>query len=395
MAAALLTRSLLIACCVTLLVSCATPPERELSTQRNRYATLPNGHDPLHPEQLVQGHEHNGDIARIGSIRYFEKELGRPLNILEISGGGQNGAFGAGVLKGWTETGARPRFDIVTGVSTGALTATHAFLGTPADDEVLERLFTNVDKSDIYVRRNILFEILLGGESVVSTEPLRQLIASVITKEVLQRVAAEYKKHRSLWVGTTNLDYSQTWAWNLSAIAAEGGPEALELYRSILLASASPPAVFPPVEIEGHLFADGMVRANLLVAGLSGQHKPPPPPYGPGTIWVIINGKGEAVPKAIPNNVLNVSAASLGQMMDGFTNALMLRSFIAARAHGYHFRLLEIPPDTAIGSNPLAFNPEQMRAGFDAGYALGRDPNSWSKKPHASGDVPRWASQGF
>ena len=386
-----LTRTLLITCCVTLLAACSAAPERTLSTRRNQFATLPNGHDPIHPQQRVQGLQHQSEIARIGPIPYFEKLRGHPLNILEISGGGQNGAFGAGVLNGWSQTGTRPEFDIVTGVSTGALTATHAFLGTPADDAVLERLFTHINKNDIYARRSILFETVLGGDSVVSTEPLKKLIASVITGQVLERVAAEYHKHRSLWVGTTNLDYSQTWAWNLTGIAAQGGPEALQLYRDILLASASPPAVFPPVEIDGHLFADGMVRANLLVAGLSGQDAPPPPRYGPGTVWVILNGKGTAEPKAIPNRVFDVSAASLGQMMDGFTNALMLRSYVAATAHGYHFRLLEIPPDTAIGSNPLAFSPQQMRAGFDAGYALGRNPESWSKEPHTAGDVPRWA----
>ena len=383
-------RILLIACCITLLASCSTPQQRDLSTTRNQFATLPNGHNPIHPERLVSGIKHGEDIARIGSIPYFEKLHGRPLNILEISGGGQNGAFGAGVLKGWTETGTRPQFDIVTGVSTGALTATHAFLGTPADDKVLEKLFTGIDQKDIFVRRS-LFETIFGGNSVVSTKPLKRLIDSVITEEVLQRVAIEYKDHRSLWVGTTNLDYSQTWAWNLTGIAAKGGPEALELYRNILLASASPPAIFPPVEIDGHLFADGMIRANLLVAGLSGEDRPPPPLHGPGTIWVILNGKGEAEPKAIPNDLLDVSAASLGQMMDGFTSTLMVRSYIAARAHGYQFRLLDIPRDTPIGSNPLAFDPQQMRAGFDAGYALGRDPNSWFHEPHVNGDVPAWA----
>lgn len=386
---------LLVSLCVLLLTACATPLERELSSVRSPYATLPNGHDPMHPDQLIEGLKHNGEVARTGSIPYYEQRLGHPLNVLEISGGGQNGAFGAGVLKGWREAGTRPSFDIVTGVSTGALTATHAFLGTPADDEVLEELFTGIDKDDIYIRRNILFDILLGGDSsVVSTEPLKQLIAKHITAEVLERVAVEYHKGRTLWAGTTNLDYSQTWAWNLTAIAAEGGPEALERYRNVLLASASPPAVFPPVEIDGHLFADGMVRANLLVAGLSGSEKPPPPLYGPGTIWVILNGKGEAAPKPIRNSVFEVSAASLGQMMDGFTSSLMLRSFIAARAHGYHFRLLEIPGDADIGSNPLAFDPQQMRVGFDTGYALGRDPSSWSHEPHVGGDVPRWSYQG-
>ena len=251
------------------LSGCASAPKRELSTVSIPYAALPNGHDPLHPSELLSRHTPEHKNAQIGVIPYFEQKRGHALNILEISGGGQYGAFGAGFLKGWQESGTRPQFDIVTGVSAGALMATHAFLGTPADDKVLADIFISVTKDDIY-RRKLLLGALLGGNSLLDTTPLAKLLEKVITPEVLERVAAAYDDNRRLWVGTTNLDYNQTWAWNMTQIAKENRPGAIELYRKVLLASASMPVAFPPVEIGGHLFADGGVRSNVLVVGLVG-----------------------------------------------------------------------------------------------------------------------------
>lgn len=369
---------------------CSWAPERTLSTERPPYVSLPNGHDPMQPDRFMPGTSAVGTASRQGIIRYLEQRRGHALNILELSGGGQNGAFGAGVLKGWRETGTRPQFDIVTGVSTGALLASHAFLGSPADDAVLERAFTGIDRSDIY-RRNDITDIIFGGNSLVDTTPLKRLIDSLIDEELLKRVAAAYDQDRLLLVGTTNLDYSQTWVWNLTAIAKRGGPEALKIYRLALLASASPPVAFPPVEIHGHLFADGMIRANLLVVGLTGTEAPPPPPYGPGTKYVIQNGKGTPTPKGITNDIADVSGTALGQMMDGFTASLLIRSFIAAEKHGYRFRLLDIPNATPTGNNPLAFDPQQMLAGFTVGYQLGLRPESWLDAPRNTGDVPQWA----
>ena len=119
------------------LTACTTPPPRELSHELAPNVSLPSGHNPLNPEQLVpQSMPADVDVVE-GVIPYFERVRGHSLNILELSGGGQNGAFGAGFLNGWRESGTRPQFDIVTGVSTGSLLATHAFLGTAVDDATL------------------------------------------------------------------------------------------------------------------------------------------------------------------------------------------------------------------------------------------------------------------
>ena len=263
------------------LSGCTSGTPRALSTKGTPYAALVNGKDPINPDRFVikQGAVY---ASEEDLFRYYEKERGHALNILLHSGGGQN-AFGAGMLAGWRKAGTRPEFDMVTGVSTGALLATHAFLGTPADDRVLEKIFTEVKAGNIYTERSI-FSILGGASSLLETDPLKELIARYVTQEVLDRVAAEHAKGRRLWVGATNLDYAQTWAWNLSLIAAEGGPGALELYRKVLRASSAFPIMFPPVKINGHLFADGAVRANILPVGLSGEHPPGPPLFGPGAV---------------------------------------------------------------------------------------------------------------
>src|SRR5262249_8598742 len=153
------------------------------------------------------------------------------------SGGGQNGAFGAGFLVGWRESGRRPQFDVVGGGSTGALLATHALLGTPAHDAVLEQMLTQVTKAAIYKDRG-LFSLLVGTASLADTAPLHALLVKYVKAETLKRVAEAYDENRMLFVGTTNIDYGQTWIWNMSLIAKAGD---LELYRKVLLASASFP----------------------------------------------------------------------------------------------------------------------------------------------------------
>lgn len=123
-----------------LLAACASPSERILSPKAPSYATLPNGYEPLDPTQPSPIYAAATAIPGDNLIRYLERTRGHALNLLTLSGGGQNGAFGAGFLIGWRESGRRPEFDVVGGVSTGALLATHAFLGTPADDAKLEEM---------------------------------------------------------------------------------------------------------------------------------------------------------------------------------------------------------------------------------------------------------------
>ncbi|MBW2495400.1 MAG: patatin-like phospholipase family protein [Deltaproteobacteria bacterium] len=368
---------------------CISAPERELSSERANYSVLVTGRDPLDLDRFISTNQ--GERAAHRSLfRHYERERGRALNILLLSGGGQNGAFGAGFIKGWRESGRRPEFDIVTGVSTGALLATHAFLGTPADDAVLEGIFTGVEAPDIYTEKGV-FGVLFGANSLFDTAPLDALLKRVITPEMIALVAAEHDEGRRLFVATTNLDYNQTWVWDLTLLAKQGGPDVLERYRKILMASSAFPIMFPPVEIDGHLFVDGAVRMNLLVVGLSGRDRPPPPLYGPGNVYVIQNGRLETPPEAVTASIGALAANSIAEMMASSMERLLVRSYFATQVNGYRYSAVEIPADVDVGSNALAFDQTQMRAGFDAGYELGQSPDPWSDEPTLLGDFPDWA----
>ena len=371
----------------TLLVAgCVSVPHRVLSQKPAVYAMLPNGNDPLNPDKVspLYGAAASGET---NAIRDFERRRGHALNVLSLSGGGQNGAFGAGLLIGWRESGRRPVFDIVGGVSTGSLLATHALLGTPADDAQLEEMYTQVTKKDIYKERGI-FGLLRGTDSLSDTEPLRMLIAKHITAETLKRVADAYADNRIIVVGTTNVDYAQTWVWNMSAIAKDGN---LDLYRKVLLASASFPIVFPPVEIDGHLFGDGAARSNIVILGMGGSERPPPPLYGAGNLYLINNGVQQSPPAALRRALGDVAATTVSVMMDQSMLTALTRSYFGAKFLGYNFRMASIPDNVNVGNDPLAFDPKIMRAAFDAGRALGKAPDPWTTVPPSGGDVPSWA----
>jgi predicted acylesterase/phospholipase RssA len=170
-----------------------------------------------------------------------------PASYLAISGGGDNGAFGAGVLNGWSKTGDRPTFKLVTGVSTGALIAPFAFLG-PAYDATLKALYTGISANDIAKKRSVLS--ILYNDAVADTTPLFQLVKHYVTKELLDAIAVEHYRGRILLVATTNLDVRRPVVWNVSKIAASGVPGSLELVQKILVASAAIPGTFPPVMID-------------------------------------------------------------------------------------------------------------------------------------------------
>jgi hypothetical protein len=189
-------------------------------------------------------------------------------------------------------------------------------------------------------------------------------------------------------VGTTNVDYGQTWVWNLSLIAKNGE---LDLYRKVLLASASFPIVFPPVEIDGHLFVDGAARSNVVVIGMAGSELPAPPLYGPGNLYLISNGKFQHPPAALQRALGSVAATTVGVMMDQSMQTALMRSYFGAQFLGYNFNMVAIPDEVEIGNDPLAFDPKQMRAAFNAGRTLANESDPWGHQPPDAGDVPPWA----
>ena len=193
-----------------------------------------------------------------------------PVSYLAISGGGDNGAFGAGLLNGWSATGDRPMFKLVTGVSTGALIAPFAFLG-PAYDATIKSIYTGISFRDIAMKRSPLWVLL--GDAMADNAPLKRLVQRTVTREVLDAIANERDKGRLLLVATTNLDARRPVIWNITEIAAARSTLALELVQKILVASAAIPGTFPPVMIDvlagrgayQEMHVDGATSAQVFI----------------------------------------------------------------------------------------------------------------------------------
>lgn len=281
---------------------------------------------------------------------------------LALSTGGENGAFGAGLLTGWTEAGTRPNFAFVTGVSTGALIAPFAFLG-PRWDRVLREAYTAITAADV-------FEIGATETSLLDTWPLTKLIARYVTPDLLAAVAAEHAAGRRLFVLTTNLDTGRPIGWNLGAIAAGGDARALALFRQVLLASGSIPGLFPPVAIDvafggrafQELHADGGITApfyvapEALVAGAAGT-------LPAREICIVINNRLD--PEFLParSNLTSVLGSALAAAVKAGTRAALKIHAGFAQERGIVLRVASV--DAAFKAPPAApFDPGTMQALF-------------------------------
>ena len=310
------------------------------------------------------------------------------VDILALSGGGQDGVFGAGLLAGWSQRGDRPKFQVVTGVSAGALVAPFAFLG-PSYDAQLKRIWTEYKTADVAVLQ--LLPGLLGGASLVDTSQLEALVAQYVDRRMMRAIAAEFKKGRLLLIGTTNLDAQRPVVWNIGAIAASGHPEALDLIRKVLLASAAVPGAFKPVSIEveaggnvyEELHVDGGTTRELFVA-------PFPVPYRAydqfyperplRRIFVVKNGKLNPEPDVVPAQTIPIAGRAITTLTKYQSLGDIYKIYRLAGDDGADFNLIAEPPDFAAEANE-ALDPKYQTALFEAGYKLGLAGGPWMKKP--------------
>ncbi len=304
--------------------------------------------------------------------------LGNRNDVLVLSGGGSDGAFGAGLLAGWTASGKRPDFDVVTGVSTGALMATLAFLG-PSRDEDLKRAYTSVKTTDIYKKRGVFGFVSAGA--LFDRKPLENTIASIVDETLLDQVAVEYRKGRRLYVASTDLDAGLTTVWDMGKIASSKSPGRMELYRKILAASASIPGAFPPVYIaQGEptptLHVDGGVKVAVLFRSYMVDPK--------GTnqhVWTVVNGhinyRGDR--EKVGANAPSVVGRTISEMLRMITLRSVQRVYTMTRNASAQFRLAYVP-ETVQETDPLKFDPIDMGKLFDAGFSIGKSGN-WSSEP--------------
>lgn len=320
--------------------------------------------------------------------REFDGVYDKPHNYLAISGGGANGAFGAGLLVGWTATGERPEFSMVTGVSTGALTAPFAFLGPEYDDEMKE-VYTSTTTRDIATKRNVLDAVF--SDSITDTAPLQKLIAKYIDAEKIDAIAREHKRGRRLFVGTVNLDAARSVIWNIGAIAASDYPQKTKLIHELLRASAAIPVAFPPVFI--HVEAEGKQYDEMHVDGGTGSQVFVYPAaadwqfitkklkvHGKPQVYVIRNSFLEPDYQGMKRNVLPIASRTIDSLIRTQGVGDLYQIYALCRRDGNDFNLAHIPSD--FTDEPTeGFDPVYMKKLLDRGYQMALKGYPWEKAP--------------
>jgi len=301
---------------------------------------------------------------------------------------GEDGAFGAGLLVGWSDAGTRPMFDLVTGVSSGALIAPFAFLGREHDGQLRE-IFTKYGRKDIFTYN---VSGVIEGSALADDAPLARLIEKYVDAAFLQEIARERAKGRVLLIGTTNLDTQRPVMWDMGRIAMSNDREAIVLFRKILLASATLPGVFPPVRIQvrvggqnyDELHVDGGVTRQVFIApsiisSVSHDQK-----SGKGTakprLFVIRNGKIDPEWQSVHENVVSITQRSISTLIKNQGIGDLYRIYSVTRRDGIDFNLASIPADFGETSDE-PFDQKYMIALFDRGYDLASRNYSWVKAP--------------
>lgn len=363
--------------------ACASLPRNPYTAQEAAAATVP-GMGPVRAYADATAAE----IAAIAA----RPERGKPFSYLALSGGGGDGAYGAGVLNGWTASGSRPEFTIVSGVSTGALIAPFAFLG-PQFDPYLTDFYTS-GIGETLVRAPSLTNVLFGS-GLFGDERLRETVGRYVTPDLLFRIANEHAKGRRLYVVTTNLDSQRPVIWNMGAIAASGAPNASALFRDVLTASASVPAVFPPqlldVQAGGRTFQEMHVDGSVVIpvftlpqAFLTSDARLRK--VGKADIFVVMNGRLEPDFDVTMNNTLTIAARTFTTASRARSRATLAATEALARRSGIGFNLTYIDDSAPSPSASRGgFDTAYMRALYESGLARGRTGRFWH---HSVPDTP-------
>ena len=342
-----------------------------------------------------------GEVAIKERIRQYKEENQKEfeetgqypeLHYLAISGGGDAGAFGAGVLNGWTFSEKRKSFAIVTGVSTGAIIAPFAFLG-PEYDELIKRSYLE-SSTDTILKQNIwtVLSGLIGKSASISDASLfKKKLNELITRELIRKIAIEHQKGRRLFIGTTNIEAQRGVIWDIGEIAMQDNEKSLELIRNIIQASSAIPGIFDPVLInvqidDNHyteIHVDGGVTSQLIIYPLK-LRKSVVDEFRDNNLkrrlFVIRNAKvtGE-FNKTLPS-VIELTQRSIETLIKYHGVGDLIRIYVSSIRDGIDYNLIYIPDHFSHESKEL-FDPLLMEALFDLGLTMGKDNNSWLKSP--------------
>jgi len=382
---------LLVLVCVALLAQgCVTAPPRNnpLPQELSSQAQIPGipdarywGDDAPPFANMVQ------NASRAQLRERFPALYNKPFTALAISGGGSKGAFTAGLVNGWTAADTRPKFSVVTGVSTGALCAPFVFLG-PAYDAKLKEVYTQYSTKDMITIRGAMDTI--RNDSAADSAPLRGLIVKYIDEAVMQEIAAEYRKGRSLFISSTNIDAMRPVVWNIGKIAASGAPGALDLIHDAMLASASVPVGFPPVMIEveanGQRYEEmhvdgGLTRQSFLFSfGIDNKELLHKLKAKGATAYIIRNSKLEPKWKTVNRKIPAIASRSFDSLIRTQGIYDFYREYTGAQQYGFDFSLVYIPDDFDVESKEQ-FDPMYMNKLYELGYKMGVEGIPWLKAP--------------
>lgn len=388
------TGLMLMAAAITLLAGCTT------LTRQNAVPPALHGQERIEgmPGIRYQFFSQQGIDAMLRDLKMGSNEqgyVGDPkrkdtANYLSLSGGGDNGAFGAGLLTGWSERGDRPDFDLVTGVSTGALIAPFAFLG-PDYDPVLKQVYTETTPNDIYIELGLMGALF--GDAYADTTPLFKLISKYVNEDLLKKIAYEYTvRNRWLLVATTNLDSGVPVLWNMGKLASYGTPEALNLFRKIMLASAAIPGAFPPVMIDvmadgkhyQEMHVDGRATTQVFMypaaLGAEARRSGVVSQYKQRQEYIIRNARLDSEWQQIERNTLDIMSRGINQLIQSQGFGDIQRIYLTSLRDKIGFNLAYIGPDFNV-PHTKEFDRPYMDALYSYGHRLGRAGYPWARLP--------------
>ncbi|MFA5093142.1 MAG: patatin-like phospholipase family protein [Candidatus Omnitrophota bacterium] len=309
--------------------------------------------------------------------------------VLAISGGAANGAYGAGLLKGWAAQGTRPKFKAVTGVSTGSIIAPFVFLGKEYD-HTIEDIYTKLSTKDVMRMKRPL--ATLFSDSFASNQPLKRTLEKYITNEIIDKIAQEHRRGRRLFTGTTYLDAQKLVVWDMGAIACR---KDYDLFRKVILASAAIPIMFPPVYIQvqangknyDEMHVDGGTVTQVftlfsLMHGVESLAKAQKLDSSriKGQYYIIRNGYVQPAYKVVSGNLVSIANQSLDTIINNQGVGDLYRIYVFMQRRGNDFNLAYIPGDFRPPQKE-EFDPKEMRALFDRGYQDAVGGYQWHKEP--------------
>lgn len=390
----MMLRALLISVLSISLVACSGKPTRNpVPADLARGAYIPGIEDFRFVGDLrftPRGRDFDQRLATFARQVRTSGRQDEPLRYLAISGGGQQGAFGAGLLNGWSQTGERPEFFYVTGISTGALIAPFAFLG-PDYDRQMREIYTTVTTDDLVKRKRVLDA--LTSDSFARNDGLYETIQRYMTPELIDALAREHNRGRRLIVQTANLDTMQPVYWSISGIATTDIPNRDELIHRILLASAAIPGAFPPVYFDvlaedgntyDEMHVDGGAVSQVFAYPLGIDLDQMLAKHGINIddqeLYVIRNAKIDPDYQAVDTGVLSIIGRSTSSMIRTQGLGDLYKIFLGTLRDRIDFNLAYIPV-YFVETWEEDFDTEYMNKLYALGEELGRNGFPWENRP--------------